>query len=61
MPTHKCPKCDKEGKVTLEYWNFRCGGCGYKTHLLMRRELADLNDPTEGELIMAIVGECLET
>jgi len=58
--THKCPKCGEVIEVTYDYWNFVCD-CGYKTHLFLRRELMDLNDPVEGELAILIAGECLET
>ncbi|MFH0852418.1 MAG: hypothetical protein V1845_02355 [bacterium] len=59
--THKCPKCDEVGEVTYDYWNFICRFCGYKTHLLMRRELMDMADPTERELVLLIRKECLLT
>ncbi len=52
---HKCPKCGEEREVTFEYWNFKCS-CGYKTHLIMRRELMDLTDPVERELAILIAG-----
>ena len=59
-PTHKCPKCERIVEITFDYLNFKCV-CGYRTHLLMRRELMDLNDPVERELALQIfVGSLLK-
>ncbi|OGZ33266.1 MAG: hypothetical protein A2174_03205 [Candidatus Portnoybacteria bacterium RBG_13_41_18] len=57
---HICPKCGEESEVSFEYWNFKCV-CGYKAHLIMRRELMDLTDSVEGELAVLMAGECLKT
>jgi hypothetical protein len=62
-PMHTCPECGTVGEITLEDPNFKCKkeGCGYTQHIIMRRELLDLNDPVECELAMRIVAGCLKT
>lgn len=56
---HTCQKCGKVNEfndASESEPNYICGHCGYKTRLLLRRELMDLSDPVEGELALRIAG-----
>lgn len=57
-PTMKCPKCGTEGPFDEKDY-FICPACGHKQHVLMRRELMDLDDPKEGALAVDIAGKSL--
>lgn len=61
MEKHICEGCGTEGEIfPSEEPNFKCPNCGCEKHLLLRRELVDLDDPVEGEIALRIAAGSLK-